>query len=177
MFKRVRWAIFSGLLPLAASLVLLAWALNRRRERSARPARIVLPVTGLPEEEQMSLVEVRVVPEQAVPEQAVPEQAAPEQAAPEQAAPEHAGSEQAGADDLTRIEGIGPKIAAVLQAAGVRTFAQLAALSVDQIKAILEGRVRIARPDTWPEQAALAAAGDWDGLTALQNALKGGRRM
>jgi len=162
MFKRVRWAIFSGLLPLAASLVLLAWALNRRRKQSARPARIVLPVTGLPEEERVSLVQVRVVPEQAAPEQAAPEQAAPEQAAP---------------DDLTRIEGIGPKIAAVLQAAGVRTFAELAALSVDQIKAILEGRVRIARPDTWPEQAALAAAGDWDGLTALQNALKGGRRM
>ena len=157
MFKRVRWAIFSGLLPLAASLVLLAWALNRRRKQSARPARIVLPVTGLPEEERVSLVQVRVVPEQAAPEQAAPEQAAP--------------------DDLTRIEGIGPKIAAVLQAAGVRTFAELAALSVDQIKAILEGRVRIARPDTWPEQAALAAAGDWDGLTALQNALKGGRRM
>ena len=31
-------------------------------------------------------------------------------------------------DDLTRIEGIGPKISAALQQAGIRTFGQLAAL-------------------------------------------------
>ena len=31
-------------------------------------------------------------------------------------------------------------------------------------------------PSTWPEQASLAAAGEWDALQALQDELKGGRR-
>jgi predicted flap endonuclease-1-like 5' DNA nuclease len=84
------------------------------------------------------------------------------------------------ADDLTRIEGIGPKIAGVLQAAGMTTFAQLADADVLRLEQILEGAdprlLRLARPATWPEQAALAAAGEWEALEALQNQLKGGRR-
>lgn len=154
MFKRIRLAILSGLLPLAASLALLAWVLTRRREQAAQPARIVLPVTGLPEE-PVGTVEVTTGPE-------VPAAQAEETA------------KQIVPDDLTRIEGIGPKIAAVLNEAGVHTFGQLAALNVEQIKGILAGKVRLARPDTWPEQAALAARGDWEGLTALQATLKGG---
>jgi predicted flap endonuclease-1-like 5' DNA nuclease len=81
------------------------------------------------------------------------------------------------ADDLRRIEGIGPKIAATLRSAGVATYGQLAETDVGRLEEILrEGGIRIAFPDTWPEQAALAAAGDWEGLTALQSTLKGGRR-
>jgi predicted flap endonuclease-1-like 5' DNA nuclease len=84
-------------------------------------------------------------------------------------------------DDLKRIEGIGPKIASVLQAAGIETFAQLAATEVSRIEQILEEESprlrRLANPGTWPEQAALAAADDWEALEALQQALKGGRRV
>ncbi len=84
-------------------------------------------------------------------------------------------------DDLKRVEGIGPKISSVLQAAGILTFAQLATTDVARIKEILEAEdprlVRIADPATWPEQAALAAAGKWDELAALQDELKGGRRV
>jgi predicted flap endonuclease-1-like 5' DNA nuclease len=81
-------------------------------------------------------------------------------------------------DDLRRIEGIGPKISSVLQGAGIMTFAQLAAADVGQLRQILrEAGVRTASPATWPEQAGLAAAGQWDALKTLQATLRGGRRM
>ncbi len=81
-------------------------------------------------------------------------------------------------DDLRRIEGIGPKVAGVLQAASITTFARLAATDVDQLRSVLkEAGVRIADPGTWPEQASLAADGNWDALKALQGTLKGGRRV
>ena len=83
-------------------------------------------------------------------------------------------------DDLKRIGGIGPKIASVLQAGGISTYAQLADSDPDQLRQILEESdprlLRIANPDTWPEQASLAAAGDWDGLEAIQGRLRGGRQ-
>jgi len=83
-------------------------------------------------------------------------------------------------DDLKRIEGIGPKIASVLQAAGITTFAQLAETEVDRIKQILgeanPNLLRLADPTTWPEQAKLAAEGRWEDFQRLQDGLKGGRR-
>jgi len=80
-------------------------------------------------------------------------------------------------DDLKRIEGIGPKIASLLRDAGIATFAQLAAADVERLREILAAaNLRIADPTTWPEQAALAAAGDWERLAYLQGELKGGRR-
>jgi predicted flap endonuclease-1-like 5' DNA nuclease len=81
-------------------------------------------------------------------------------------------------DDLKRVEGIGPKIESVLQAAGILSYAQLADTAPAQLEEILaDARIRIADPTTWPEQAALAAAGDWQGLELLQSQLKGGRRV
>ena len=82
-------------------------------------------------------------------------------------------------DDLTAIEGIGPKIDEILKAAGIQTFAQLAQADVAHLQSILEAagsRYKLAVPDTWPEQAALATQGDWDALEALQDSLSGGRR-
>ena len=80
-------------------------------------------------------------------------------------------------DDLKRIEGIGPKISAVLQGAGIRTFAQLSEVDMGRLEKIIkEGGIRIAYPRTWPDQARLAAAGEWAKLEALQDSLKGGRR-
>jgi predicted flap endonuclease-1-like 5' DNA nuclease len=82
------------------------------------------------------------------------------------------------ADDLTRIAGIGPKISNLLRGAGIATYAQLAATDVAQLKQILaQSGIRVADPGTWPEQARLAAAGDWDALKRLQGQLKGGRRV
>jgi len=84
----------------------------------------------------------------------------------------------AAADDLRKIEGIGPKINATLNAAGIHTFDDLAAKTPAELQTILDnaGFSRINNPETWAEQAALAAKGEWDKLEALQSSLKGGRR-
>lgn len=81
-------------------------------------------------------------------------------------------------DDLKIVEGIGPKIEVILHDAGIKTFAQLAAAEVSQLEKIVreDAGIRIAFPDTWPEQARLAAHGAWDALEKLQDELKGGRR-
>ncbi|MGD2104425.1 MAG: DUF4332 domain-containing protein [Anaerolineae bacterium] len=80
-------------------------------------------------------------------------------------------------DDLTRVEGIGPKISSVLRQAGIVTFGQLAETQASTLRQILRAQgLQFADPTTWPEQAALAAVGDWEGLDALQQQLSGGRR-
>ncbi len=82
-------------------------------------------------------------------------------------------------DELERIEGIGPKIAGVLRAAGIQTFAQLSETSAEAIQHILQeadsSLLQLADPTTWPKQARLAAAGKWEALERLQARLKGGR--
>ena len=82
------------------------------------------------------------------------------------------------ADDLTRIEGIGPVYQQVLREAGPGTFAALADKSTADLEAILKtaGRARPASIDTWAEQAAYAAQGDWEGLQTFQDSLDSGRR-
>ena len=93
-----------------------------------------------------------------------------EEAAPEAATPV--------ADDLEKIEGIGPKIAEVLAAAGIATFAQLAEAAPEQIREILDNagsQFAAHDPATWPKQAELAAAGKWDELKTWQDELMGGR--
>jgi predicted flap endonuclease-1-like 5' DNA nuclease len=82
-------------------------------------------------------------------------------------------------DDLTRIEGIGPKIAERLQAAGIERFDALAATPVARLQEILllaGARFKLAVPDSWPEQAALLAQGDEAGFAALTARLTAGRR-
>jgi len=81
-------------------------------------------------------------------------------------------------DDLKIIEGIGPSISGLLRESGIATFRQLAETSVERLDEILTSAQlrRLADPGTWPEQARLAAEGNWDGLKQLQNTLKAGRR-
>lgn len=80
------------------------------------------------------------------------------------------------ADDLTLIEGIGPKIASLLKANGIVNFAQLAAAEIPFLEKILrDAGLQFAKPASWPEQAALAAAGKMEELKALQEKLVGGR--
>lgn len=84
-----------------------------------------------------------------------------------------------GADDLTKIEGVGPKIAELLKNGGIATFAELAKAKAATLKGILDAagkRYQMHDPATWPTQAALAAKGDWEKLSKLQEELKGGRR-
>lgn len=66
-------------------------------------------------------------------------------------------------DDLTRIKGLGPKIAALLGEFGVTSYAQIAAWTPEEVERIDAklGRFsgRITR-DQWVAQAQLLAAGD-----------------
>ncbi|TVZ56601.1 LSU ribosomal protein L21P [Lutibacter sp. Hel_I_33_5] len=95
---------------------------------------------------------------------------APKAAAPKKAAPKKA----AKADDLKKIEGIGPKIAETLVAAGIATYADLAKAKPAKISEIIEGVRGNHVTDTWPAQAKLAAADKWDELKVLQDKLDGG---
>lgn len=56
-------------------------------------------------------------------------------------------------DDLTDITGIGPVYAERLRAAGVRTFADLAALAPDAIRAKADLEAWQGDPEAWIEQA------------------------
>jgi predicted flap endonuclease-1-like 5' DNA nuclease len=97
------------------------------------------------------------------------------EAAPVIAAPATAAAQP---DDLTRLEGIGPKVNSLLQAAGISTFAQLAVADVDLLKRLLEeAKLRMMDPSTWPEQARLASEGKWEELEELTSGLRGGRRV
>jgi large subunit ribosomal protein L21 len=97
-----------------------------------------------------------------------------------QAAPLMAGNAsptQGGKDDLEIIEGIGPKIAAVLIENGITTFAQLADAKADDVTAMLKasgGRFSLANPESWAEQAALLRDGKMEEFKALTDALVGG---
>ena len=76
------------------------------------------------------------------------------------------------ADDLTVIDGIGPKIEVQLRANGVDSFVKIACLSVDDLLDILErggASFRFANPESWPQQASLAAQNRWKELKRMQN--------
>ncbi len=95
------------------------------------------------------------------------------------AAAKAAGFVVSGADNLEIIEGVGPKIAHLLRSNGVGTFALLAAASQAALKAILNKggpAYDIANPETWPEQAGLAAQNRWQDLRNLQERLDAGVR-
>ncbi len=81
-------------------------------------------------------------------------------------------------NDLKIVEGIGPKIAELLNNAGVTTWAGLADTSVERIQEILDAagsKFKLAQPRTWPQQAGLAASGKWNELKELQDQLDGGK--
>ena len=72
-------------------------------------------------------------------------------------------------DDFTTLEGIGPVYEAKLKHAGIATFAQLAATDEASLKEIIQAPAwRRVNYGEWIEQAKLAAAGDDEGLKALQ---------
>jgi hypothetical protein len=82
-------------------------------------------------------------------------------------------------DDLERIEGIGPKMAAALRAAGIHTYAELADADVTTLEqAIEDAGLRFAPSlSTWSRQARLLADGDDDGFAELVDRLVAGREV
>lgn len=83
-------------------------------------------------------------------------------------------------DDLKKIEGIGTKVALALHAAGIDSFEKMAASTPEALKEILdaaEGNFNAQDPTSWPEQAGLAAKGNWEELKTLQDNLNGGKEV
>ena len=107
--------------------------------------------------------------------------ATPKETVAKKAAPSKAKKEKVvvpAKDDLTKIEGIGTKIAKLLEADGIVTFADLGKATGKKLKAILEAagpKFQLHDPASWPKQAKLAAAAKWDELAALQEKLIGGK--
>ncbi|NMC53676.1 MAG: DUF4332 domain-containing protein [Chloroflexi bacterium] len=79
-------------------------------------------------------------------------------------------------DNLKQVEGIGPKIEKILNEAGISTFQQLSECNRSELAIILKNAgIRLADPQTWPNQARLAASGAWEQLNSYQATLKGGK--
>lgn len=141
-----------------------------------------------------AVAEEPAVAEKAAPATPVEEVAAPVEAAAEEVVEEKAAevveeatevvAEEAPAptaevtvEDLTKVEGIGPKAAEALNTKGINTFAELAKADPENIKIILtEASSRMAHldPTSWPKQAQMAADGKWDELKEWQDNVKGG---
>ena len=83
------------------------------------------------------------------------------------------------ADDLKVVEGIGPKIEKLLNGAGILTWKELASTTPERLKEVLllsgGEHYRIHDPSTWPDQARLAAHGEFDKLKEYKDFLSGGR--
>ena len=80
--------------------------------------------------------------------------------------------------DLTKIEGVGKKIEALLHKNNINSYSQLSKASIKTIKEILDAagnKFNMHNPATWPKQAKLAAAAKWEELDLLQQQLKGGK--
>ncbi|MGC9398015.1 MAG: DUF4332 domain-containing protein [Anaerolineae bacterium] len=151
--KWLRW--------LAVGSALVAWALWQRWQRYLEKQAYPPPVRETPTPPQ---------------EPEAPAHAA-EGLKPETQREAVAFGAEAPPDDLTRIEGVGPKVASVLADAGVTTFAQLAEAEVETLREILrDAGLQFMNPTTWPEQAALAAKEEWEQLKRVQQELKGGKR-
>jgi len=81
-------------------------------------------------------------------------------------------------DDLTVVEGIGPKIQGLFHNHDVKTWKALSECSIDKCQAVLNSggdRYKIHKPGTWPKQAKLAYEGRWADLQKWQDELDGGK--
>nr|WP_294936299.1 hypothetical protein [uncultured Flavobacterium sp.] len=80
-------------------------------------------------------------------------------------------------NDLTVIEGIGPKVEELLKTSGILTWKSLSETSVDRCNEILSKAGELFsfhNPATWPRQARLAYQRKWNDLKAWQESLQSG---
>jgi predicted flap endonuclease-1-like 5' DNA nuclease len=81
-------------------------------------------------------------------------------------------------NDLKIVEGIGPKIEALFQAAGITTWRDLSIAQTDKLQAILNSggeHYAMHNPRTWARQALMAYQGKWQELKDWQEGLRGGK--
>ncbi|MGJ8737448.1 hypothetical protein D9V96_008615 [Zobellia laminariae] len=75
-------------------------------------------------------------------------------------------------NDLKVVEGIGPKIEGLFQAAGVKTWKALSETSVARCQEVLKGggdRYKIHDPASWPMQSKMCYEGKWAELAKWQD--------
>lgn len=159
-------------LLVAALLVglVIAWYVfsASRRTRVTGTTKDVLDEGAAPAQRNKALID-------AAPAATPKEPAAGVPATTPAAEPAPAAPAASGGDDLTRIKGLGPKLAATLRDMGVTTFAQVAAwddAEIDRVDAQLgrfQGRIR---RDDWVGQARLLASGDEAGFTGKYGNLR-----
>jgi large subunit ribosomal protein L21 len=155
---------------------------DKKKEAKAKPAAKKAPAKKAPAKkaEKEAVAEpakFAEVKEEKAPAKKAPAKKEAVKKAPAKKAP--AKKATAKADDLKKIEGIGPKIAGILTEAGYETFAKLSKADPEKIREILleKGGKRYAmhNPTTWAKQAELAAEGKWEELKKWQDELDGGR--
>jgi small subunit ribosomal protein S2 len=175
------WFLIWLLLIIGLAAVVISWAM-KRAEQKIVPAQPATEVNGSSSGAEPQLAEAvaekapESLPKSEAQLEAVPAEEVEEATPAATQSTATAAKAPVAADDLTRIEGIGPKTSGVLQDAGISSYDQLAAADPSRLKQILQDAgLRLGDPTTWPEQAGLAASGDWDGLETLQGQLKGGR--
>ena len=81
-------------------------------------------------------------------------------------------------NDLTIVEGIGPKIQELFHKHDVNTWKALSECTVEKCQSVLNtggDRYKIHKPGTWPEQAKMAYEGKWQALLNWQDELDGGK--
>ncbi len=140
-------------------------------EKAAELKELVEPAAEeLGGEEVLDDYEVETEPEPEA-EVAAVAAAASEPAAPAPAAAAPAVAEVVKPDDLTQLDGIGPKTAIALSAAGITTYRALAEANEPQIRRALHeaDMTAPANVGTWPMQAEFAANGDWRGLMSYHD--------
>ncbi|MDP5198800.1 hypothetical protein [Flavobacterium sp. DG2-3] len=81
-------------------------------------------------------------------------------------------------NDLKIVEGIGPKIEALFNEAGIKTWYELSEASTEKLQSILDAggeNYAIHNPSTWARQALMAYQGKWKELKDWQESLLGGK--
>ncbi|MDA6068926.1 hypothetical protein NJT12_04755 [Flavobacterium sp. AC] len=81
-------------------------------------------------------------------------------------------------NDLKVVEGIGPKIEALFNTAGITTWRELSETPTEKLQSILDAggeNFAIHNPSTWAKQALLAYQGKWQELKDWQQNLLGGK--
>jgi predicted flap endonuclease-1-like 5' DNA nuclease len=195
----VAWFVGQSLVFIAVAFalgLLVGWLWwGRRRLATAAPAEgptaviaegptAVLPESApAPAEDRMVDIAAAAVPTAPVTSASVIAAEEPTAVIPRQSTvepeptPEPVPDEDAAGDDLERIEGIGPKMAGALRAAGISTYAALARSDDAALRAAIEGAGLSFAPSlvTWARQARLLADGDEDGFADLTRRLVAGR--
>lgn len=161
--ERVLWFVLGLAVGWLSGWLVFGFA----RRKAPAPAAPVHPATPVPNPGAPS-------PEMA----AEPEETGAFPRAVDVSAARAAGFNMKHADDLTVIDGIGPKIDDLFHANGIDSLIQVAHLSVQDMLEILESggpSFQFANPSTWAQQAALAAENRWKELKRLQEEMIEGR--